>query len=389
MAKRIAAILFVVIGILATLEFAFRQGVWEPLAKPGSYAGQSIMIKNAVSALGTNQVDFITIGDSLVGSGLDHERVAAAAKVRGFTHVHVGSGGMHWMSTDFMIRWVKQQSPKLRNVVIATSVSNYQYAGNGSYELAIAAPVARPWNSAWMAESVKFDAGDLRTFGVYSALFQYRDDLRDFVGSPLQRFRDIEWSKKNGLNEKIITYPYPAARNLCRVPLASLESCASFSVTNPEDQNLVSQCVHEYAKERARADYTDYATPNAEARFGPLRELRRRQIRDLPLAADARPILVVLMPVAKVFRESVLPKGIEEWTRFVLKPLEEEGLIEVHDFTRLFDGDASIAIDCSAFHDLYHLNSVGQKVITDKLLPIFESRLYRGQPSGKSPSPKR
>jgi hypothetical protein len=52
----------------------------------------------------------------------------------------------------------------------------------------------------------------------------------------------------------------------------------------------------------------------------------------------------------------------------------------------MFDGDGSNGgIECTAFHDLYHLNSVGQKQLTAQLLPILESHLYRraaGLPTG-------
>ncbi|MFY8064010.1 MAG: hypothetical protein ACOVN2_09920, partial [Usitatibacteraceae bacterium] len=131
LAKKIGLRLAIIVMMLAACEFAFRYGVWDKLAKPGSYAGTVVMIKNAVKSLGPDKVDFLTIGDSIVGSGLNHQEIAGTAKKYGFTHVHVGTGGMHWMSTDFMIRWVKEQSPRLQNAVIATNVNNFRFAGNG------------------------------------------------------------------------------------------------------------------------------------------------------------------------------------------------------------------------------------------------------------------
>ena len=62
----------------------------------------------------------------------------------------------------------------------------------------------------------------------------------------------------------------------------------------------------------------------------------------------------------------------------VLQPMVKEGVIELHDYTTMLDGDGSSGgIECTAFHDLYHLNSVGQKQVTDKLLPIIEDHFYR------------
>jgi hypothetical protein len=100
------------------------------------------------------------------------------------------------------------------------------------------------------------------------------------------------------------------------------------------------------------------------------------------------------MPVPKLTRESIQPIGIHEWTLSVLNPLVEEGVVELHDYTKLFDaGDSSNdttgpngGIDCTAFHDLYHLNSVGQSKLTAKLMPILEERLYRRAAAGAKPT---
>jgi hypothetical protein len=395
LAKKIGLRLAIIVMMLAACEFAFRYGVWDKLAKPGSYAGTVVMIKKAVEALGPDKVDFLTIGDSIVGSGLNHEEVAATAKKYGFTHVHVGTGGMHWMSTDFMIRWVKQQSPRLQNAVIATNVNNFRFAGNGEYELAISAPIARPWNSQWMLNSVEFKKENIRTYGVYSALFQYREDIRDLIESPRQRIRDIRWTKQYALNDRIIFDPLPISRNICRVPLASVQACADTKSPNPDDINVITQCRNDAPRAAKQAeqklDYRTWVDPTSWPHLNKLKPLRQQQLRDLPLK---RPIMVVLMPVPKLTRESIQPIGIHEWTLSVLNPLVEEGVIELHDYTKLFDaGDSSNdttgpngGIDCTAFHDLYHLNSVGQSKLTAKLMPILEERLYRRAAAGAKPT---
>ncbi|MBC7625172.1 MAG: hypothetical protein H7232_17535 [Aeromicrobium sp.] len=391
LAKKIGLRLTIIVMMLVACEFAFRYGVWDKLAKPGSYAGTVVMIKNAVESLGPDKVDFLTIGDSIVGSGLNHQEVATTAQKYGLTHVHVGTGGMHWMSTDFMIRWVKQQSPRLQNAVIATNVNNFRFAGNGEYELAISAPIARPWNSERMLNSVEFKKENIRTYGVYSALFQYRDDIRDLVESPVKRVRDIRWTRRYAPNEKIIFDPIAVSRNICRVPLASIQACADTKSPNPEDINVVTQCRNDAPRAAKQAeqklDYRTWVDPTSWPHLNRLKPLRQQQLRDLPLK---RPIMVVLMPVPKLTRESIQPIGIHEWTLSVLNPLVEEGTIELHDYTKLFDdggesggaGGPNGGIDCTAFHDLSHLNSVGQSRLTAKLLPILEDHLYRRAASG-------
>lgn len=381
LSKKVGLRIVLIAAMLALLEFAFRYGVWDGIVKPDSYAGTIVGIKKAVESLGPDRVDFITIGDSIAESGISHEQVAATAGKYGFTHAYVGTGGMHWMSIEFMIRWMKEQSPRLQNAVIATNVNSFRFAGNGSYELAIAAPLARPWNTPLMQQSVEFKRDDIRTYGVYSALFQYRDDLRDLVESPIQRVREIRWTRRQGLNNKVIFHTIPIARNVCRVPLASIQTCAKANSTIADDANLINQCRGELPRVAQQVDYRSHDDPTRWPHLIELKKLRQQQLRDLPLK---RPIMVVLMPVPKITRESILPIGMHEWVLAVLQPLVTEGVIELHDYTILLDGDGSNGgIECTAFHDLYHLNSVGQKQLTNRLLPILEDHVYR-QAFGKT-----
>ncbi|MFY8064011.1 MAG: hypothetical protein ACOVN2_09925, partial [Usitatibacteraceae bacterium] len=209
---------------------------------------------------------------------------------------------------------------------------------NGEYELAIAAPLARPWNSHWMLNSVEFKKENIRTYGVYSALFQYREDIRDLIESPVQRVRDIRWTRQYALNDKIIFDPFAISRNICRVSLASVQACADTKSPNPDDINVITQCRNDAPRAAKQAeqklDYRTWVDPTSWPHLNKLKPLRQQQLRDLPLK---RPIMVVLMPVPKLTRESIQPIGIHEWTLSVLNPLVEEGVIELHDYTKLFD----------------------------------------------------
>ena len=84
------------------------------------------------------------------------------------------------------------------------------------------------------------------------------------------------------------------------------------------------------------------------------------------------------MPVPKVWRDQLLPKGAEDWVLSVLQPLADEGTIELHNFTRFFDSPDGA--ECGAFWDLYHQNAVGQQKLTAKLLSIIEQRFYKAKP---------
>jgi hypothetical protein len=84
--------------------------------------------------------------------------------------------------------------------------------------------------------------------------------------------------------------------------------------------------------------------------------------------------MVVLMPVPKLWREQIAPKGVEEYVRAVLRPLADDGTIALHDFTHFFDETENG--ECAAFWDLYHQNTLGQDRLTNALLPLIQSDLY-------------
>ncbi len=63
--------------------------------------------------------------------------------------------------------------------------------------------------------------------------------------------------------------------------------------------------------------------------------------------------------------------------------LQREGVVEVHDYTRYFQGENGP--ECRMYWDLYHQNTLGQDRLTDALLPILEKRLYSRSPAARNP----
>jgi hypothetical protein len=367
---RIACIAF----LLLLLEAAFRMGAWEPFAKPDSNSGMAIRVKKSVKALGPEKIDFVTIGDSRAVYGIDHERVAALAKSNGFTHIDAAIPGMHWMSAELMLRWLKEQAPNLKGAVIATNVTAFNYNGNGDYELGIAVPLASLKDVNWMSLHVPFERGNLATYGSYSTLFQYRADIADLLKHPTARIKNLARDRQALNGGAALFQAQKISHNICAVPTDTIKSCAAAPLSD-SNAGLVNSCKSFIPLSENQADFRQFDDHMRWPHLALVKKIRQKQLSSLGFT---KPPLVVLMPVPRVWRNELLPKGGEAWVHSILQPLADQGVIKLVEYTRFFDsyGDS----ECNAFWDLYHPNAYGQQKLTDSLLPIIEKHLYKSTP---------
>jgi hypothetical protein len=370
LAPRIGCVVF----ILLLLEVAFRMGAWEPFAKPDSNAGIAIRVKQSVKTLGPEKVDFVTVGDSRSVYGIDHERVAALAKSNGLTHINASVPGMHWMSTELMIRWLQSQAPNLKGVIIATNVASFSYNGNGFYELGIATPLASVRDVNWMTLHVPFEQKNLATYGSYSALFQYREDIADLLKNPAARIKSVAHSRQQLTGGAPLFQSQKIHTNICSVPTSSVKACATAPVSGANSA-LIASCKSFVSTSENQVDFREFNNADKWPHLAEVKRIRQKQLSSLGLS---KPPLVVLMPIPKIWRNELLPKGGEEWTLSILRPLAEHGVIELVDYTHFFDSPDGE--DCSAFWDLYHQNAESQKKLTDSLLPRIEKHFYKSYP---------
>jgi hypothetical protein len=364
---RIACVVF----ILLLLEAAFRMGGWEPFAKADSNAGIAIRVKQSVKALGPEKIDFVTIGDSRAVYGIDHERVSALAKSNGLSHINASVPGMHWMSSELMIRWLQAQAPNLKGAIIATNVTSFSYNGNGFYELGIATPLASVRDVNWMTLHVPFEQKNLATYGSYSALFQYREDIADLLKNPAARIKSVARSRHQLTGGAPLFQAQKIHANTCATPTSSIKACAAapLSVANSA---LIASCKSFVSASENQVDFREFNNANKWPHLAEVKRIRQKQLSSFGLS---KPPLVVLMPIPKIWRDELLPKGGEEWTLSILRPLAEQGVIELVDYTHFFDSPANE--DCYAFWDLYHQNAESQKKLTDSLLPLIEKHFYK------------
>ena len=369
-------VLFAPIALLLLLEALFAAGVWEPLAQPASHAGTSVRLKRALEDPALPRVDYVTLGSSRPEYGLDHAMLADAAERMGRVHADLSMPGSHWTTIGILSRWLGRHHPEVRGGIIALSVQDLQYANNGSYELGILQPFRRVDDTPWIAARIPVKRNDLESYAVWSALFGWRDDIREFVRAPGRRLRSIEWYETERPSRAMLFGGPTSADDMCAFGLEALEACGHVEASDdPRRDSLARQCreLRTHASNRIDigAGMLHASLPPAMLRT---RDLVREQLQAVqwPLAP-----VVVLMPMPPLWQRDVLAPGQHEWALSVLRPLVDEGRIQLVDATDFFAGDADGG--CSAFFDFYHQNAAGRDRFTRWLLPQLRHMLYQAQ----------
>lgn len=364
---RRAFLLSLPLFLLLALEAAWRLGAWETLAAPQSHSGQAISMKRQWRAQ-PGAIDVATLGSSRAVYGLDHAMLAEAARQRGQVHATFAMAGSHWMSIRGVSRWIEAHRPEVKRRVIALSVVDFQFAGNGAYELGIVEPLRR-WNDwDWISQHVAFDSHDVATYGLYSSLLEYRGDMAEFFRDPRRRVRDVRSASKA---PPTMMFAAPQdVRTMCDVGTNTLAAC----VASPAPETA--RHVHDQCRSLSAANPNRQALTMDKGR-PPASMLAGRDVivSELRLPRWRGNTLVVLMPTTKIWADEMAPAGMREWVQGMLKPLVEEGSIELLDYTDYFNPGGTS--DCKAFMDLYHQNSASAGALTRDILEKSGQRLYR------------
>jgi hypothetical protein len=214
---------------------------------------------------------------------------------------------------------------------------------------------------------VPFDWHDPATYGLYSGLFEYHEDMQDLLAHPRNRRNLLNFFHARTPQE-VLTSNADETSNMCAAPIASLSDCSALAAHGGGNPKIQQQCKLIEAASRGRYDLRPFVsgTPLNE-RLQTARDLIRQQLRAINWPT---PPLVVLMPMPSVWARDVIPTGTHEWALSVLAPLQAEGKIRVLDYTDMFgdDGDE----ECKAFFDLYHNNVVGRERVMQRLMPEIE-----------------
>jgi len=357
--------------VVVVIDLMLQLGAWERIASPESHAGMSVAKKTALEDPAFRHIDFVTLGSSRPVYGIDHALLAKSAAEHNQTWVNLTVAGAHWMSLDVMTQWLAQHHPELRGGMIALSIQDFMAPGNGTYELGIAYPFRTFNEIPEMAQHVPFDWHDPATYGLYSGLFEYHEDMQDLLAHPQRRSKLLRYF--HALSpQQVLAGNADETSGMCATPVSTLADCVNLERQgHVADPRIVAQCKQLHGWAGVRPDLQPFLHGlAADERLQRARDLIRARLRSLNWPI---PPLVVLMPTPSVWLNEALPAGAHEWALSVLEPLLAEKKISLLDYTKMFSGDA----ECGAFFDLYHNNVSGRQKIMEHLMPEVGRNLFR------------
>lgn len=368
---------FIPILLVIAFDLLFQAGIWESVASPESHAGMSITKKRALQAPAFKHIDFVTLGSSRPVYGIDHEALTKIADVRGYVYANISVPGMHFMSLGVITQWLAAHHPEIQGGIIALAVQDFLAPGNGTYELGIAYPFHTLREIPWMALHDPFDWHNPATYGLYSAMFEYHEDVQDLVAHPEKRSDLLSYFRSLS-PQSVLQGNANETTNLCRAGISKLSDCVDVGKRDPSvATRLEPQCRELQSDAKSRYDMRPMlaGTEPLPQQLQLARTLVRQQLASI---AWPTPPIIVLMPMHDAWLRDALPLGTHEWTLSVLKPLVDEGKIRLLDYTDLFNTAAGT--DCSTFFDFYHNNVSGRARLMKEMIPAVQGYL---------PAPKR
>ena len=354
------------------LDLAFQLGIYEPLASPQSHAGMSISVKRALDGAAFRRIDLVTLGSSRPVYGIDHEALTRAAAAHGLVYANLSVPGMHWMSLGIITDWLARRHPEVQGGIIALAVQDFLAPGNGSYELGIAYPFRTFSEIPWMREHVPFDWHDPATYGLYSGLFEYHEDVQDLVAHPQHRRKLLRWFHARA-PQQVLQANANETTGLCSAGVSKLSDCATMAARDPAlAAKLAPQCRMLEDAAKGRYDMRPFldGRQSVPPALALARDLVRAQLRRLHWKIAP---VIVLMPMHDAWLRDAMPQGAHAWALHVLAPLVADGTIRLLDETDLFNSESGT--DCSAFFDFYHNNVSGRERLMQKIMPELQSEL--------------
>ena len=309
--------------------------------------------------------------DSRTQHGLDHVAINAAAAHHGKFHANMSVSGGHWLTVATLVEWLAKNEPQLSGGIITTEIPNFLGVGNGSYELTVIEPFRNLTDFDRAAKHVPWQRDELGTYGVYSALFSYRDDIQQLISHPLDRKRQLQANA--GIAPLIrLTGNTPDQPDMCRYGFADRRTCDAVAADpNP----LLPAKLLCDGNIRGAGVPSVLPSDHIPAEFAAQADSVRQILRNVRWP---KPPLLVLMPIPRMMQEHIFPQNLHAMTLMMLAPLVAEGRIELLDMTSaLDDSNGPPGNDCRMYHDFYHESPAGRAQLTALLLPKLEAYLYR------------
>jgi hypothetical protein len=360
--------LWLALALVLLVEALLRTPATALLQSGASHTGRSLQLQSALTAIGPENIEVVTLGNSVAEYGIDHVALGLSLRAKGLDYASLAMPGGHLLTLRALTRFARERMTGLRAAVVLISLTEFETVGNGSYEMAIAQPWLRFGDWRWTDEHVPPDLSEPSTLGAYSALAGYRHQFQFLSRHPARLWKAWRWWRWPSVDARL----WPTGRGpagLCGMDTSSVAACLDESrpldaALTPAETAAVARatCANLLLPGQHQGDWRGHDLEQESPVFKRMREIRQEQVRDLP--GKTRP-LVVLMPVHPLWERERLAIGVRDWVDQIYGPLAASGEIRWLDLSRIFELPGMQP--CTYFGDMYHLNSAGQAVVTGEI----------------------
>lgn len=346
--------------LLLLVEMLLRWGVYDGLVEPRSFLGNGINRVSAVEALGKENIHWVTLGDSRIDWGVDHNEIRMKQAERGKEHVRMSFESSNFMTIQATLAWSIENMSQLEGVMIGISENGFAHKANVKKLF----KVVWPFRSALDFDGYQMMAAEDEWKLVTNRLatVNYFADIKDLVNRPLKRLKRIRNDQMN--SDGVWAFKKSFTFDVCQFPLSTLNDCVDTAKTVkniPQNRGFrlpKELCSSANVINRARVNLPMLDSPVSS-------ELQKNWVALFEYALEKGvKIKLVLLPEHEMHNYLIKPRNASEIVANILSQLENEPNFELIDLRNIIPDQGH----CSFFADPLHFNNKGIDLVTEHVL---------------------
>ena len=367
--------ILLVMLIALVLEILLRFETWDSFIKPKSYLGNAIYRLQAIEKFGLENIHWITIGDSRIDWGLEHNKLFSVQKHNGLNHLRMSFESSNFMALQATIDWSISHMPNLKGILLGVAEDNF-----GHYS-----SVTNQYNVAWPFRDY-FNYDNYRYFDDYhnyysyitrSAIAVYYRDLKRFFRGIIKRANMIEYYLKSN-HDKTLQFNRSMEGNICGFQLEDLKQCVNTSKDiskkktslNGAERFILAVC-HTSSAQYLLENELEYYKLNEQTRIDITHNWQKLFSSILSKQIKLK---LVLLPEHPMYGYMIKPSDAHEVVEEALISIDQHSDFELLDLRRVLKTNSQTP-ECGYYMDPLHYNNLGKSRLTQKIIDSLENNL--------------
>ncbi len=358
----------VLLGLFLITEIMLRVGWYDKWVKPESFLGDVTYRLKAIESQGLDQINWITVGDSRVDWGINHQHVAALRQKQGLVHTRMSFGSANFVSIQTTIDWSMANMSSLQGVMLGISENGFAHYSYMNKQYKVAWPFKAFMDFDNYRPLHPYDEW-LRHF--YSlAWVTYFADIKAFINNPKFRFNRIRYANRKGSIDAILNFKKEVKDDLCAHPLKTIDDCIQstrvidHTVTELDGFSFIHRsCSTPIAKLRAAKNLPVPPVKN-----------QAQLIKNWTTLIDHvlqqnKDFVLLLLPEHESHDYIYKPQNAGIITQQIIAAFDDHPNFKLIDLRDLFADKKS----CQYFGDPTHFNNAGIDLVNQALLSALKS----------------